>query len=525
MNLRIWLTVVAAAVSISAGGLVPGIARGQDSPGSVAITTQQTSYGSVLFGPGGRAVYMLTMDTVGTAKTAAVSSCTDKCAGAWPPVLAPTANGPFAASGDIQPAGLGTIRRSDGTFQVTYFGWPLYNFIQDKAAGQTNGENVGAFNGLWHLLSPSGRPNAGVATVNVETAADGTVLSTVTANNTFRSLYMLTADSPKNSSCSGGCARFWPPLLTTAQPVTGAGVDASKVGTIRRPDGTLQVTYAGMPLYAYYLDLAAGAKSGLTNGQDNVDPFNLGTWYLVAPAGHAQPSTATVGSKSTPLGTVLTYQSDPIYAFSADAAGSSACTGFCARIWTPVLTNGAPEAADNSGVSSSDLGTLQRADGTTQVTFHGMPLYLFSRDYTGTGGQGLKLFGGTFQLMQTSGTVSTAVPSTRSVVAVPQMVTSGSSTSASFTVAFTSSGPGQGMIFFAPGAGCSGLVEVATQDATAGSTTHMITVTGNDMPGTVGDVGIQPGTTYSYEVLTVSPSGTQVDNNKGKCYTVTIPAS
>jgi hypothetical protein len=81
------------------------------------------------------------------------------------------------------------------------------------------------------------------------------------------------------------------------------------------------------------------------------------------------------------------------------------------------------------------------------------------------------------------------------------------------------------MIFFAPGTACSGLVEVATRDATAGSTSHMVTVTGNDMPGTVGDVGIQPGTTYSYEVLTVSASGSQVDDNKGKCYTVSIPAS
>ncbi len=525
MNLRVWLAVVAAVVSVTAGGLMPGIARGQDSPTPVAITTQQTSYGSVLFSADGRALYMLTNDTVGTAASPAKSSCTDKCAGAWPPLLAPTAEGPFAAGGDVQASGLGTIQRADGTFQVTYFGYPLYNFIQDKSPGQTNGENVAAFNGLWHLLSPSGLSNAGVATVNVEITPDGTVLSTSTAFNTSRSLYMLTADGPNRSSCFGGCARFWPPLLTTAQPVAGAGVDAAMLGTTRRPDGSMQVTYAGQPLYVYYLDLAAGAKSGLTNGQDNVDAFNQGTWYLVSPAGLARPSTATIGSTSPPLGTVLTYESNPIYAFSADGAGASACTGFCARIWTPVLTNGAPQAADGSDVSGADLGTIQRADGTTQVTYHGMPLYLFSRNYTGTGGQGMRIFGGTFQLMQSSGTVSSEMPGTRSVIAVPQLVTAGMSTSASFTVAFNSSAPGQGMIFFAPGTNCSGLVEVATQDTMAGTTAHMVTVTGNDMPGTVGDIGIQPGATYSYEVLAVSPSGTQVDDNKGKCYTVSIPAS
>lgn len=524
MNLRVWLAVAAAVVSITAGGLTPGTARGQDSPTSVAITTQQTTYGPALFTGSGKALYMLTYDTPGTAKTPAVSSCKDRCVGAWPPLLAPTASGPFNVSGDVQQTGLGTTQRSDGTFQVTYFGHPLYGFIQDKSAGQTNGENVGAFNGLWHLLSPSGLPDAGIATVNVETSPDGTVLSTVTANNSFRSLYLLTADGPKSSSCSGGCARFWPPLLTTGQPVAGSGVDSSKLGTARRADGTLQVTYAGQPLYVYYLDVAAGAKSGLTNGQDNVDPFNFGTWYLVSPAGRAQPGPATIGSSSTPLGTVLTYQSNPAYAFSADTAGASACTGFCARIWTPVLTSGDPTAADGSGVSAGDLGTTQRADGTTQVTYHGMPLYLFSRNYTGTGGQGLYLFGGTFQLMQVSGTPSTVVPSTRSVIAVPQLITSGMSTSASFTVTFTSSAPGQGMVFFAPGTSCSGLVEVGTRDAENGGT-HIVTVAGNDMPGTIGDNGIQPGTTYSFEVLTVSPLGLSVDNNKGKCYSVSIPAS
>jgi hypothetical protein len=42
------------------------------------------------------------------------------------------------------------------------------------------------------------------------------------------------------------------------------------------------------------------------------------------------------------------------------------------------------------------------------------------------------------------------------------------------------------------------------------------------MPGTVGDIGLSPGATYYYEVVTTSPSGMQVDNNNGACYTFTV---
>jgi hypothetical protein len=49
-----------------------------------------------------------------------------------------------------------------------------------------------------------------------------------------------------------------------------------------------------------------------------------------------------------------------------------------------------------------------------------------------------------------------------------------------------------------------------------------VTVTGNDLPGTVADNGITPGTTYSYETVTTTKSGTEIDNNGGKCYSVTI---
>ncbi|HEX8919543.1 MAG TPA: alkaline phosphatase family protein [Chloroflexota bacterium] len=92
-----------------------------------------------------------------------------------------------------------------------------------------------------------------------------------------------------------------------------------------------------------------------------------------------------------------------------------------------------------------------------------------------------------------------------------------------FEVNFTSVTPGQGMVYFGSGPACTGLVEVATRDAGSGTTNHTVLVTGNDLPGTVGDNGIVPGTTYWFEAVTASSSGQEVDNNNGKCYSVTVP--
>jgi hypothetical protein len=96
---------------------------------------------------------------------------------------------------------------------------------------------------------------------------------------------------------------------------------------------------------------------------------------------------------------------------------------------------------------------------------------------------------------------------------------------ASFTVTFPSAVPGQGEVLFGSGPGCLGLVEVATHDLHPGTTAHTVVVTGNDLPGTVGNNGILPGATYWFETVTVSSAGAEIDDNGGRCYRVTIPTS
>lgn len=94
-----------------------------------------------------------------------------------------------------------------------------------------------------------------------------------------------------------------------------------------------------------------------------------------------------------------------------------------------------------------------------------------------------------------------------------------------FMAAFTSTITGRGVVYFGSGPGCLGLVEVATRDLQPPGTAHIVYVTGNDLPGTVGDNGIIPGVTYAYETVTISDTAVAIDDLGGHCYSSSLPAS
>ena len=62
-------------------------------------------------------------------------------------------------------------------------------------------------------------------------------------------LYLFEKDTGSTSTCTGACAAAWPPLMTTGAPTAGGAADAGLLGTTKRPDGTMEVTYGGHPLY------------------------------------------------------------------------------------------------------------------------------------------------------------------------------------------------------------------------------------------------------------------------------------
>lgn len=123
----------------------------------------------------------------------------------------------------------------------------------------------------------TGVPVTGEAAVNVTTVG---TFGQALVDDQGNALYLFTDDTQNSttSACTADCAAAWPPLASQGSPQAGAGVDATKLGTITRDDGTLQVTYNGWPLYAYSGDAGPGASTG--QGMNS-------KWYLVSPTGDA----------------------------------------------------------------------------------------------------------------------------------------------------------------------------------------------------------------------------------------------
>ena len=282
----------------------------------------------------------------------------------------------------------------------------------------------------------------GPATVSAaSTTSYGRVLVVGSGDYAGCSLYLLTSDqlhalngepfacsdnaNPLKSPCN---TDLWPALLTKGAPIAGPGVNPRLLGTVTRSDfdfltggsSVKQVTYAGYPLYRFFLDQAAGD----TQGANLDDPVTSppGVWYLVNPrrgtpaTGRAQLQleTAPVGGTG-PNATVLAATMDndfsafpdasfPVYTLRRDRGDergdlrphdwghTSACHGLCAVYWPPLLTSDRPVAGP--GVDHHALGFIVRPDGSHQVTYNGRPLYLFYQDAyigppVGVGTQGI----------------------------------------------------------------------------------------------------------------------------------------
>lgn len=215
-------------------------------------------------------------------------------------------------------------------------------------------------------------------------------------------------------SCTGPSndkSAEWPAITTTGAPVAGPGVQAKLLGSVQRKGVGDQVTYAGHPLYLF--ETSPGMITGEGWDEPGLPPWH-GVWWLMSPAGTAQPwagmlTTTTIKHRQV-LGELMQTGAGwvvfPAYTYSKDSGSSSACTNACARAWPPVLTSGTPGLSSN--LDSADLGTITRGNGTTQVTWGGHPLYFFSNEglaQTATGiaatgsGNGVTRADGTFRLV------------------------------------------------------------------------------------------------------------------------------
>ena len=148
------VALASALLVMAAWAAVPVLAVDYGSPAPMASAApaslqlgagSSASLGSFLVGPNGMTLYTLSSDPNNG------SVCTGGCLTNWPPLLiAPggSTSGPAGATGTF-----GSFVRSDGTIQVTDNSRPLYYFAHDTAAGQTNGEGIAAFGGVWHVAA------------------------------------------------------------------------------------------------------------------------------------------------------------------------------------------------------------------------------------------------------------------------------------------------------------------------------------------------------------------------------------
>ena len=119
------------------------------------------------------------------------------------------------------------------------------------------------------------------------TGAEVSGLGTVLVDSEGFTVYEFAKDNGTTSSCYGGCEKGWPSVTVNGAPTAGEGAMSSKLGTTKRKDGTMQMTYAGHPLYTFVEDTSPGEANG--NGSEAFG----GKWSALDEAGSAVEGTAS----------------------------------------------------------------------------------------------------------------------------------------------------------------------------------------------------------------------------------------
>ncbi len=97
-----------------------------------------------------------------------------------------------------------------------------------------------------------------------------------------QAIYIFEKDPKGETVCYDECAEAWPPVITKGEPRAAGGVRQSLLGTVKRRDGKLQVTYAGKPLYFYDHEGPGEVRCHNVN-------LNGGLWWVVGPDGKRRP--------------------------------------------------------------------------------------------------------------------------------------------------------------------------------------------------------------------------------------------
>jgi predicted lipoprotein with Yx(FWY)xxD motif len=137
--------------------------------------------------------------------------------------------------------------------------------------------------------TPAKAGSGDTVTREKESDAKGTVITvgdsdfgTMLFDSNKQAIYVFENDPKGSTVCYGACAEAWPPVLTDGEPRAGRGVKQSLLGTIKRRDGSVQVTYAAKPLYFYSHEGPGEVRCHNVN-------LNGGFWWVVGPDGERRP--------------------------------------------------------------------------------------------------------------------------------------------------------------------------------------------------------------------------------------------
>jgi predicted lipoprotein with Yx(FWY)xxD motif len=159
------------------------------------------------------------------------------------------------------------------------------------AAGCGSGDDTTSTGAAATTNGSAASPTASGGTATTA-AAENPDLGQILVDSQGRTVYLFEKDEAGKSNCNGACAQEWPPLTTTGSPKAGDGIEAAKLDTVKRDDGSTQVVFDGHPLYLY----AGDTKPGDANGNE-LEEFGA-EWYALQPDGQNAEGDTGGGSSS-----------------------------------------------------------------------------------------------------------------------------------------------------------------------------------------------------------------------------------
>jgi predicted lipoprotein with Yx(FWY)xxD motif len=263
-------------ITIASALAVTLIGCDEDSTGSgsdefnIQITNTQ-AYGEVLADGEGNVLYYFTPDVEGE------SLCEGNCAGSWPIFLA----GELTVGADLEVGDFAIIARSDGSSQTTYFGWPLYYFAGDNQAGDTNGDAIESFGGIWYVAKADySVVNASQQLVGHDgnnytaNATEGEGITTHFTDINGRTIYIFAFDSANTNNFTAedfSNNAVWPIFHVDLSSLPST-LDNTLFAEIMVHGEQPQLTYNGWPLYYFGEDSVRGDTKGVSFPRPGIWP-------------------------------------------------------------------------------------------------------------------------------------------------------------------------------------------------------------------------------------------------------------